>query len=97
MENKKRHATEVNVPNNQEDYTKYLKRLSSDTQNYKILKYMIEHGSITSYECFVRFKCTRCSARIRDLKDLGVPICSETVTNNGVHYSRYFLGGTNED
>lgn len=50
------------------------------TQNQRILDYIERHGSITALEAMRDIGCMRLAARIADLKELGYPIVSETVT-----------------
>lgn len=50
------------------------------TQNQRILDYIDKHGSITALEAMRDIGCMRLAARIADLKELGYPIVSETVT-----------------
>lgn len=50
------------------------------TQNQRILDYIERHGSITALEAMRDIGCMRLAARIADLKELGYPIASETVT-----------------
>lgn len=62
----------------------------------KILAYLQEHGSITSWEAIQNFRCTRLSGRIYDLRKRGFDITStteESVNSDGekVRYSRYRL------
>lgn len=62
----------------------------------KILAYLQEHGSITSWEAIQHFRCTRLSGRIYDLRKRGFDITAtteESVNSDGekVRYSRYRL------
>ena len=62
----------------------------------KILTYLQEHGSITSWEAIQHFRCTRLSGRIYDLRKRGFDITAtteESVNADGekVRYSRYRL------
>lgn len=67
------------------------------TQNEKVLKYMREHGSISSMEAFGTLHITRLSARIFDLRKSGYNIGSvykrvtDTSGNFMYGYDRYFL------
>lgn len=74
-------------------YKKILDNLQEGSQNYKILKHLLEHGSITTFEAFSKFKITRLSGRIFDLKELGVNIESNIVykkkKGETVHYAVY--------
>jgi len=42
-------------------------------------------------DALVRFNCFRLAARIKNLRDDGVPIKSELVHKDGKKYSRYFM------
>ena len=62
----------------------------------KILVYLQEHGSITSWEAIQHFRCTRLSGRIYDLRKRGYEITAtaeESVDANGekCRYARYRL------
>ena len=49
------------------------------SQCERILKYMNEHGSITTLEAFVELGVTRLSGRIHDLRQKGYEIESERI------------------
>ena len=71
------------------------------TQEDRVLAYLKEHGSITSWEAIQEFGATRLSAIIYDLRHEGYDIESknETKTNrygDKVTYTRYFLNEGNE-
>ena len=74
-------------------YTTLLNNMQQDSQNYKILKHLLEHDSITTFDAFSKYGITRLSGRIFDLKDLGVNIDStmvyKKVKGNPVHYAVY--------
>lgn len=74
-------------------YTKILNTMQQDTQNYKILKHLLEKGSITTFDAFSKYGITRLSGRIFDLKDMGINIVSnivyKKVKGNPVHYAVY--------
>lgn len=77
-------------------YTPYLSRLQEGTQNYVILKHMIDKGSISTYEAFIDHRITRLPARIWELKNMyGIDVTSErkVVKKKGVteSYSVYRL------
>lgn len=61
-------------------YNTYLTELQEGTQNHTVLKHLIEHGHITSIEAFFDYWITRVSARIYDLRAMGIEIETETVT-----------------
>lgn len=58
---------------------------------------MTDYGSITSMEAMSEYGIMRLASRVSDLKRLGVPIISETVTGRNrygemTRYARYRLG-----
>jgi hypothetical protein len=66
------------------------------TQTGDVLQHLIRYGSITSYEAFKRYGCTRLSARIYCYRKMGYDIVTrqETVKNryeNTTTYARYIL------
>lgn len=68
----------------------------------RVLEYMQENGSITSFEAFHYIGCTRLAAQIFDLKKRGIRIKAETETaenrfGDKVSYKRYSLEGKDEN
>lgn len=69
----------------------------TDTQCELILRYMDEHGSITSLEAMKNFGCMRLASRISDLRKRGYMIVRNMVTmfnEDGSyrgHYAEYHL------
>lgn len=62
------------------------------TQTNQILQYLQWGHTITALEAAsTPFNCMRLAARIKDLRNQGHTINSETVNNNGKSYSRYSL------
>lgn len=64
------------------------------TQCERILKYMDDFGSISSYQAMVDLGVGRLASRIHDLRALGIEIESETKTAKNrygepTHYSVY--------
>lgn len=85
--------TKEHTRSEQNDYNRILRDMSTDTQSSKILRYLMEHGSITGAEALNRFNCWRLSARIKDLRDAGVDITTirvENLGNSGTH-AKYIL------
>lgn len=80
-----------------------LSQVPEGTQSYKILKYILDKGSITTIEAFVHYGITRLSARIYDLRHTyGIQIDTENVIikkqkGGYVKYARYSLGGNYEE
>lgn len=67
--------------------------MKKETQCDKVLRFMREHGSITTADT-VSFGCYRLAARIADLKNMGFEIRSITEQSkkeNGRHFTRYSL------
>ena len=60
-------------------------------QNARIRMYLETGKSLTAMDALVRFNCLRLAARIKNLRDDGVPIKSELVHKDGKKYSRYFM------
>lgn len=59
----------------------------------KILNYMRENGSITTYEGFAKLGTTKLTSRISDLRKAGYNIIGTwEKTKNGERYMRYRLG-----
>lgn len=66
------------------------------TQCERILRHINDYGSITSLEAVNEYGILHLAARVSDLRRLGHPIVSETVSGKNryeepVHYSRYFM------
>lgn len=83
-------------------YKKYkpvLDKMQEDSQNYLVLKHILEHGAITQKEAERKpIYSMRLSARIYDLRhDYKVPIETETVTRKRgrkvIPHARYYIGG----
>jgi len=60
-------------------------------QTDRIRMYLETGKSLTAMDALVRFNCLRLAARIKNLRDDGVPIKSELVHKDGKKYSRYFM------
>ena len=68
------------------------------SQKKRILKYMKDFGSITTYDAFKDIGCTKLTTRISELRKEGYLIIgtAETSTNRygeKVTYNRYRMGG----
>jgi hypothetical protein len=68
------------------------------SQKQRILKYMADFGSITTYDAFKDIGCTKLTTRISELRKEGYLIIgtAETSTNRygeKVTYNRYRMGG----
>ena len=56
-----------------------------------ILKHLQTEGKITSFEAFEKYRITRLSGRIYDLKDKGYDIATNLVTKKNTTYAEYSL------
>lgn len=61
------------------------------TQSDLILKYLQTHKGISSMQAFEKFKITRLSGRIYDLKKQGNNITTLLISKNGTTYAEYRL------
>jgi hypothetical protein len=61
------------------------------TQNEQIKQHLESGQSITSLEALYLYGSLRLGARIFNLKESGMVIDSETVTQNGKSFSKYFI------
>lgn len=63
-----------------------------ESQCAKILRHLINHGSITTAQAYEKFRCFRVSERIRELRKSGYIIFGEMVTTkNGSRCAKYSL------
>ncbi len=72
--------------------------MKKPTQCERIIQYMKDFGSITSFQAFTDLGCTRLASRVTDLKKQGYDIKSEFVSGKNrydetVSYKKYYLGG----
>lgn len=61
------------------------------TQNKNILNHMKQGGKITPLQALMFYGCLRLAARIRELKQQGHEIKSETIAKDGKHFSQYWM------
>lgn len=66
------------------------------TQCDRIVQYMQENGSITSWEAMKELGCLRLASRIHDLREMGIGIEKEMVSEKNrygesVSFARYRL------
>ena len=71
--------------------------MSRETQCIRVLRHLLDTGSITSAEAMQEYGVMRLAARINDLRRLGYSIDSEIVTGKNrygdtVKYARYSIG-----
>lgn len=69
----------------------------TDSQNRKVLRWMTERGSITPQDALT-FGCMRLAARIKDLRDCGTDIITDTMEytdtdGKTTHFASYRLRG----
>ena len=66
---------------NSESIKKYKAICSSlsSSQKQKILKYLLQYGSITTMKAYEKFGCTRLPSRIYELRQHGIGIDTELV------------------
>lgn len=73
------------------------------TQNEMIIKYLNEHGSITTYESYSKLFITRLSARIFDIKNkYEIEFDEEWVTKKNIYgktcsFKKYILKRKEEE
>lgn len=85
----------------QDDYNNILRSLSTDSQNYQVLKHLLRYRTITSMEAIQGYSITRLSGRIYDLRNIyGVDIRGRIKTaknkfGKNVYFTEYYLGGLN--
>ena len=68
------------------------------TQNERVMRHLIDYGSITSLEAVNEYGILRLAARISDLKGLGADIGDKFESGKNrygetVSYKRYYLMG----
>ena len=63
-----------------ERFEKQMAKVGADSQNRKVLRYMIDHGSINPAEAWFDLGVYRLASRINGLRSLGIPIHTEIVT-----------------
>lgn len=74
-------------------YASVLETMEPGTQNFFVLRRLIQLRYITTMEAFQIAHITRLSARIYELRnDYGIPIEKEVIRNKGVTYARYYIG-----
>lgn len=66
------------------------------TQCERILRHLEDYGSITSLEAMSEYGIMRLASRVNDLRRLGYPIVTETVTGKNRYgevtsYARYSI------
>jgi hypothetical protein len=64
---------------------------STDSQNALIKGWLLNGYSITQREASQQFGCDRLAARICELRDKGLNVVTDMVTENGKTFARYFV------
>ena len=63
-----------------------------DSQNKKILRYLLSGKGLTPMCALSRFKCYRLAARVADLKNMGYDITTVMqYKKNGVKFAKYYI------
>lgn len=99
---KKSASTKGHTQNLKEQYKPFLDGLQPNTQNYRLLKYLTEHGSATPIDAWFDLAIYRTASRIHDLRSMGVNIrtlrIEKTDPDNGetIRYAKYVLVGKEE-
>ena len=67
------------------------------TQVEKIIRYMVEFGSISTLKAFTELGIVRLGARISEMRKSGMNIIGKTEVGKNrfketVHYMRYYMG-----
>ena len=94
MANKKEKTRKGPTQSSIKQYKSILSQMST-SQNKKILKHLVRYGKITTMQAYEKFGCTRCPARIADLREMDIDIETEIKwkkTEDGwKHYGIYHL------
>ena len=64
---------------------------SADSQNALIKGWLLNGYSITQREASQQFGCDRLAARIAELRDKGLNVVTDMVTENGKRFARYYI------
>ena len=65
-----------------------------NTQENIILDHLKEHKFITTWEAIQKYRITRLSARIYELREKGYQIITKNITENGKTFAEYSLIST---
>jgi hypothetical protein len=57
----------------------------------RLESWLLRGHSITSLQALDKWGCMRLSARVKELRDNGLPIATETVTKNGKSFAKYSI------
>ena len=67
-------------------------KTSSESQNAKILEWMLQGNKITALEALKEFQCLRLASRIHDLRDKGWDVVKEMIIlPNGKRVAQYSI------
>ena len=64
---------------------------ATDSQNALIKGWLLNGYAITQREAAQQFGCDRLAARICELRDKGLNVVTDMVTENGKTFARYFV------
>ena len=64
---------------------------TTESQNSQIRNWLLAGRSITSLEELDRFRCFRLASRISDLKQQGLPIERQMISNGESRFAMYYL------
>lgn len=65
------------------------------TQNKTIKAHLLADESISTWQAYKLYGITCLAQRIHDLRNTGLPIQSELITQNGKRFSLYWLNADN--
>ncbi len=65
--------------------------MKSQSQSDRILRHLVTGRSLTPLGALERFRCLRLAARVRELRDAGYRITTNTVKRNGKQYASYAM------
>ena len=68
-----------------------IRGLRKNSQRSIIAKHLLKNGCITTWDAIMKYKITRLSGRIFDLKDIGMNIESVPDNEKGKNFVRYSL------
>jgi len=57
----------------------------------KLHDHLLNGNCITSIEALKKWGCFRLSARINELRNIGIPIVTETIRKNGKSFANYYI------
>lgn len=61
------------------------------SQTSRILSYLRSGHSISAMSASYRFSCWRLAARIREIRNMGITVKTETIKTPTGHYAKYSI------